>query len=105
TRCVTPVRVAGPWAPPNSPPAMPGPRIGFEAELVAWFDHWLRGRGEHENRCDVFVRTSTKPEGDLDWHEGVWVPLPSVPPADPVTLELDGPRTLEVVPDVGTAAW
>jgi hypothetical protein len=84
---------------------MPGPRIDFEAELVAWFDHWLRGSGQHENRCDVFVRTSTKPEVDLDLHEGSWVTLPSVPPVVPVTLDVDGPRTLEVVPDVGTTAW
>ena len=97
--------LAGPWAHADPTTAMPGPRIDFETELVAWFDHWLRGSGAHENRCDVFVRTSTKPEVDLDLHEGSWVTLPSVPPVDPATLHLGGPRTVEVVPDVGTAAW
>jgi predicted acyl esterase len=97
--------LAGPWAHADPATAMPGPRIDFEAELVAWFDHWLRRRGEHENRCDVFVRTSTRPEVDLDLHEGAWVTVPSVPPVLPGTLALAGPLTLDVVPDVGTTAW
>ncbi|HZC72994.1 MAG TPA: CocE/NonD family hydrolase [Jatrophihabitans sp.] len=97
--------LAGPWAHADPATALPGPRIDFEAELVAWFDRWLRGSGEHENRCDVFVRKSTRPEVDLDLHEGSWVTLPSVPPVDPVIVDLDAPRTLEVVPDVGTTAW
>jgi hypothetical protein len=84
---------------------MPGPRIDFDAELIAWFDHWLRGTGEHQDRCDVFVRSSTRPEIDLDLHEGYWVTLPSVPPVDEATLDLSAPVTLAVAPDVGTAAW
>ena len=97
--------LAGPWAHADPTTAMPGPRIDFEAELVAWFDHWLRGTGEHEDRCDVFVRASTKPEIDLDLHEGRWVTLPSVPPVNEATLDLTAPATLAVSPDVGTAAW
>ena len=31
----------------------------------------------HRDRCDVFVRTSTRPEPDLDLHEGYWLPLPT----------------------------
>ena len=97
--------LAGPWAHADPTTAMPGPRIDFEAELVAWFDHWLRGRGEHQDRLDVFVRASTRPEIDLDLHEGRWVTLPSVPPVTPTTLDLTTPATLAVAPDVGTAAW
>ncbi|HET9842242.1 MAG TPA: CocE/NonD family hydrolase [Nocardioides sp.] len=97
--------LAGPWAHADPATAMPGPRIDFDAELVAWFDHWLRGKGEHEDRCDVFVRESTKPEIDLDLHEGRWVTLPSIPPVTPMTLDLHAPATLAVAPDVGTAAW
>jgi hypothetical protein len=84
---------------------MPGPRIDFETELSGWFDHWLRGTGDHEDRCEVFVRESTKPEIDLDLHEGRWVTLPSVPPVTPMTLDLHAPATLAVAPDVGTSAW
>ncbi len=102
----TPHRLlAGPWAHADPTTAMPGPRIDFAAELAAWFDRWLRGRGEHEDRCDVFVRTSTRPEIDLDLHEGRWLTLPSVPPVTEATLDLTAPVTLRVAPDVGTAAW
>ena len=49
---------------------MPGPRIDLDVEMAAWFDHWLRdpvGSGiDHASHCDVFVRSSTRPEPDLD---------------------------------------
>jgi predicted acyl esterase len=97
--------LAGPWAHADPTTAMPGPRIDFETELAGWFDHWLRGEGEHADRLDVFVRTSTRPEVDLDLHEGHWVTLPSVPPVTAMTLDLHAPATLAVAADVGTAAW
>ena len=102
----TPHRLlAGPWAHADPTTAMPGPRIDFDAELAGWFDRWLRGIGDHEDRCDVFVRSSTRPEIDLDLHEGRWLTLPSVPPVTEATLDLTAPVTLRVIPDVGTAAW
>lgn len=102
----TPHRLlAGPWAHADPATAMPGPRIDFETELAAWFDHWLRGRGSHSDGCDVFVRSSTRPEPDLDLHEGRWLRLPSVPPTREVVLGLGGTRSLSVQPDVGTTAW
>jgi len=102
----TPHRLlAGPWAHADPTTAMPGPRIGFDAELAGWFDHWLRGVGAHEDGCEVFVRSSTRPEPDLDLHEGRWLRLPSVPPTATHSLSLEGPRSLAVRPDVGTAAW
>ena len=97
--------LAGPWAHADATTAMPGPRIDLEAELAAWFDTHLRGRGDHVDRCDVFVRSSTRPEPDLDLHEGHWLTLPSEPPTTPVSLPLPGPRSLPVDPSVGTTAW
>lgn len=97
--------LAGPWAHADPTTAMPGPRIDFDTELAAWFDRWLRGRGDHEDGCDVFVRSSTPPAADLDLHAGRWLRLPSVPPTAPLTRELPGPRSLVVAPDVGTTAW
>ena len=97
--------LAGPWAHADPATAMPGPRIDLDAEMAAWFDTHLRGRGSHEDRCEVFVRSSTRPEPDLDLHEGGWLTLPSVPPVSPATVPLDGPRSLTVDPSVGTAAW
>ncbi len=97
--------LAGPWAHADPTTAMPGPRIDFDRELAAWFDHWLRGRGTHQDGCDVFVRTSTRPEPDLELHEGDWLTLPSVPPTNAVSLFCAGPRSLAVDPAVGTSAW
>ncbi len=103
----TPWRLlAGPWAHADPANAMPGPRIDLDVEMCAWFDRWLRGVGDEPSRADVFVRTSTVPEPDLDTHEGYWVTGPwPLPGAGSSTVPLDGPRSLEVEPDVGTAAW
>ena len=97
--------LAGPWAHADATTAMPGPRIDLENELAAWFDRWLRGRGDHEDGCEVFVRASTRPAPDLDLHEGRWLRLPSVPPTSVSVVALPGPRSLAVAADVGTAAW
>ena len=87
----TPHRLlAGPWAHADPTTAMPGPRIDFDTELAGWFDQWLRGDGPHEDGCDVFVRSSTRPEPDLDLHEGHWLRLPSVPPTSAVARARPG---------------
>jgi predicted acyl esterase len=97
--------LAGPWAHADATTAMPGPRVDLESEMAAWFDAHLRGTAPHVDRCDVFVRTSTRPEPDLDRHAGSWLELPSVPPTTTTTHPLAGPRTLAVDPAVGTSAW
>jgi hypothetical protein len=95
--------LAGPWAHADPAAAMPGPRIDLDREMATWFDTWLRKDGVgHEDRVDVFVRESTRPAADLDIHAGHW----SRPTAAmPDRRHLDGPRTLDVVPDTGTSAW
>ncbi|MEQ6903809.1 CocE/NonD family hydrolase [Nocardioides sp. YIM 152588] len=105
--------LAGPWAHADPRTAMPGPRIDLDVEMAAWFDHWLRvpdgtEPAPYDSVSDVFVRTSTVPEPDLDLHEGYWLRLPSVPPTAPARLALDAPEdgtALPVLPDTGTAAW
>ena len=103
--------LAGPWVHADPSTAYPGPRVDLDVEMVAWFDRWLRGRpptdeGQHEDRVDVFLRTASPPEPDLDMHAGRWVtdtwPSPSTVWQ---SRELDGPRTLDVDPDVGVSAW
>jgi hypothetical protein len=105
----TPWRLlAGPWAHADPATALPGPRIDLDREMVAWWDRWLRGTAADEwtDRADVFVRTSTVPEPDLELHEGHWVSGPWPPPdAGVATYELDGPRSLAVEPDTGVSAW
>ncbi len=105
----TPWRLlAGPWAHADPATAIPGPRIDLDHEMVAWWDRWLRGTAADEwtDRADVFVRTSTVPEPDLELHEGFWVsgPWPVAAPSS-LSLEVRGERSLVVRPDVGTAAW
>ena len=102
----TPWRLlAGPWAHADPATAIPGPRIDLDHEMVAWWDRWLRGTAADEwtDRADVFVRTSTVPEPDLELHEGYWVsgPWPVAAPASRRTTST-GPRSLAVEPDVGT---
>ena len=69
--------LAGPWAHADPTNAMPGPRIDFDAEMAAWFDRWLRGRGRARGRLRRLRPHSTRPEPDLDLHEGHWLRLPS----------------------------
>src|SRR3954467_8689585 len=107
-RAGTPHRLlAGPWAHADPASAMPGPRIDLVPEMVAWWDRWLRGGvATHEDRVDLFVRTSTRPEPDLDLHRGHWIS--GTWPSSTLRWagrDLDGPRSLAVQPDVGTAAW
>ena len=99
--------LAGPWAHADPTTAMPGPRIDFDAEMVAWFDHWLRGAGAHEDGCDVFVRTVDRPGArprPVATADGCG--CRSVPPTS-----ADGPAARWAAvdllgdPDVGTAAW
>ena len=99
--------LAGPWAHADPMHAMPGPRIDLDVEMAAWFDRWLRPSSDttYESHGDVFIRSSTVPEPDLELHEGWWVRLPSVPPTKPFSVQLTGRRSLPVVPDTGTAAW
>jgi uncharacterized protein len=103
--------LAGPWVHADPSTAYPGPRIDLDREMVSWFDRWLRGRpptdeGQHEDRVDVFLRTASPPEPDLDLHAGRWVtdiwPSPS---AATESRQLDGPLTSVVDPDVGVSAW
>ena len=85
----------------------PGPRIDLDAEMAAWFDRWLRGDGRRTRTgCDVFVRTSTRPELDLDLHEGRWVHA-AVGAAGHRGDARPRPRRSRSPssPDVGTAAW
>lgn len=105
--------LVGPW--PHAAPASaaPGPRIDLLPEMVAWWDRWLRGR---DNGVDdgspgrpavtAFVRGTTRPEPDLDLHEGRWLreEWPS-PRSGEEVLALDGRPPYAVRPDVGVDAW
>ncbi len=108
--------LAGPWAHASTSSALPGPRIDLMPEMAAWWDRFLRGR---DNGVDCgptseppspaitcFVRSSTRPEPDLDESEGEWVredwPSPRVERRE---LQLTPKPPLPVRASTGTAAW
>jgi len=106
----------GPWS--HSAPAYshPGPNIDLVPEMIAWFNRWLRTEGEStssEPPIRVFIRHSTKPDADLLMLNGEWRFEDTWPPKRSVTATLrpsiaKGSNlidTLEVRPDIGTAAW
>ncbi|HYO39245.1 MAG TPA: CocE/NonD family hydrolase [Nocardioidaceae bacterium] len=99
--------LAGPWVHADPTTGYPGPRLDLDVEMVAWFDHWLRGAdAPQDDRIEVFVRTATRPAAFLDSHEGYWIrdTWPSTASSTD-TRALDGQRSLVVRPDVGTSAW
>jgi predicted acyl esterase len=97
--------LAGPWAHADPATAMPGPRIDLDMEMAQWFDTWLRNEGAgHQDREDIFVRTSTRPAGDLDLHAGSWSSR-ARGHTEVRQLGGEGAHTLGVEPDVGTTAW
>jgi uncharacterized protein len=104
--------LAGPWAHAATDTALPGPRIDLVPEMAAWWDRWLRGSDgagpaeSGEATATVFVRSSTRPEPDLDTYAGEWVreewPCPR---CATVEWDLDGRPEYVVRPAVGTDAW
>ena len=107
----------GPWSHMATDTSLPGPRIDLVAEMVRWWDRWLRGKRNGVDEAPpvtMFVRHSTRPAPDLDEQPGTWRDEPAWPPdrASTHTLPLAGATPagrpadrLEVRPDVGSAAW
>lgn len=101
--------LAGPWAHMSASSSLPGPRIDLVHEMARWWDRHLRGRAngmDDEPAATWFVRESTRPEPDLDIHNGHWRTEPwPAESAAPQAFSLDARPPYVVVPDVGTAAW
>ncbi len=106
--------LAGPWAHAATDTALPGPRIDLVPEMVAWWDRWLRGvdngvdDGTSPDRPAItcFVRSSTRPQPDLDTSAGAWV-RESWPTTRSALreLELYARPPYAVTPAVGVDAW
>src|SRR4029453_9100720 len=72
----TPARLlVGPWSHQSARSALPGPHLDLTAEMVRWFDRWLRGV---QNGVDAeppvvyFHRTFTAPAPDTPVLNGQW---------------------------------
>ncbi len=69
-----PVRgIIGPWVHLYPHMAIPGPRIGFLAEAVAWWDCWLKGRGEVATGLSRHVAHSHPPDASAQHIPGHWI--------------------------------
>jgi predicted acyl esterase len=115
--------LAGPWAHVATDLALPGPRIDLVVEMAAWWDRWLRGVDNgvgapsdvptstadstvDEASVTVFVRSSTRPQPDLDTSAGEWIreQWPS-PRSSTSSQRLDARAPYVVRPSVGVDAW
>lgn len=102
--------VAGPWVHKSPDRARPGPNIDDDVEIIAFFDHHLRGGpAPRSAAAQVYVREPVAPAPDLAFHPGRWVDVATWPTPGSRALVLRGERTgVErhvVVGDVGVAAW
>ena len=87
----------------------PGPRIDLDVEMAAWFDRWLRAADDVRRRSTRTATSSSAPRpgpsptSTCTRAAGCGCRRCRRPGRHPVAL--DGPRSLPVVPDLGTAAW
>ncbi|GLY74117.1 CocE/NonD family hydrolase [Actinoallomurus iriomotensis] len=66
----------GPWAHSYPHQGVPGPAIDFHAEVIRWFDQWLRGRDTgvmDEPALRAWMPEWAAPGADLDERPGRWV--------------------------------
>src|SRR3954469_15391106 len=106
----------GPWCHMLPSDSVPGPRLDLVAEMIRWWDRWLRGIDngvDAEPPYAFYVQRSTTPEPDLAEVPGEWRFEPSWPierARDHVVLlsAAGGPQadeeTLRVRGDVGVTA-
>jgi hypothetical protein len=111
--------LAGPWAHADVETSRPGPNIDLVAEMVRWFDRWVKGADngvDREPPIVVFMRRPTPPAADLETYRGEWRFEPGWPLERSRELVLPlaeaaanrpggGPDELEVRADVGWTAW
>ncbi|MEG9862197.1 MAG: CocE/NonD family hydrolase [Parvularculales bacterium] len=73
----SPVKILmGPWAHLYPHEAVPSPRMDFMAELIRYWDHYLKGDDTglmDEPRFRFYVQDSTPPSSTRTTSEGVWV--------------------------------
>jgi predicted acyl esterase len=100
--------LVGPWGHQDPGVARPGPNIDVVPEMIAWFDHHLRGTAATWEPVQIYVRRHQRPEPDADHAAGRWVDAPEwpTPGSRPARSQLGSGIT--VVPgetDVGIDGW
>ncbi|MCY4542604.1 MAG: CocE/NonD family hydrolase [Rhodobacteraceae bacterium] len=72
----------GPWAHLYPHEAIPAPRMDFPAEMIRFWDHWLKGQDTglmDEPRMRFWLSDSYPPHGTRTESSGTWVEEPSWP--------------------------
>jgi len=105
----------GPWSHGAPESCRPGPNIDFTAELLRWFDRWLKGIDngiDREPPIVVYQQRSTEPDPLRGEVRGEWRFEPNWPPErlrlTPLRLAAAAASagdTLEIRGDVGATAW
>ena len=112
----------GPWPHAGVETCVPGPTIDLDAEMLRWWDRWLKGVDtgvDDEPPIAVYQQRSTRPDPLRLTVDGTWRYEPTWPPERlrPRRLRLDeatpgglawgpGPRDeMRIRGDVGPAAW
>jgi predicted acyl esterase len=81
----------GPWAHAYPHVATPGPAIDFIAELVRWWDHWLKRQDSglmDEPMLTCWLQESEPPRPSYGIRKGRWVGVASWPPSGQERLTL-----------------
>ncbi|MSP81482.1 MAG: CocE/NonD family hydrolase [Alphaproteobacteria bacterium] len=74
--------LVGPWGHAYAHMAKPGPAIGFLAEAVRWWDHWLKDVDTgimREPSYRAWMQDSVRPKAQYDERPGRWIAEPSWP--------------------------
>lgn len=73
----------GPWSHKYPHLGQPGPAIGFLQEVIAWWDHWLKGDTDNGAlrgpKLAIWMQDTVKPATTYDERPGRWVGEPSWP--------------------------
>ena len=68
--------LVGPWSHKYPHQGVPGPAIGFQQEVVRWWDYWLKGRDNgvmEEPMLRAWIQDSAKPAASYNHRPGRWV--------------------------------
>ncbi|MGZ4611207.1 MAG: CocE/NonD family hydrolase [Actinomycetes bacterium] len=101
----------GPWSHMSTATSLPGPHVDLVPVMARWWDRWLRGADngvDGEPALTWYAQHSTRPAPDRATVDGEWRSAPSWPlpgAIDDVRPLGEGAVSLDVQPDVGTAAW
>jgi len=106
----------GPWSHSSPSTSRPGPHIDLVAEMIVWFNRWLKNSDEANKKTvtseppiRIFIRHSTRPSPDLAMFNGEWRYEDTWPPkrlqTKVLTIAGPGVDVIATKSDVGAAAW